>query len=165
MKTKYLRALAAAALVLGSIGAAFALNTDQTRLFPARVYTDDHPTYYRLTVNFNDPRISTGQAFGGLKQNDFIKAIDCHVTTVFNATTTNVVTIGTTAANANEIIAAADLNEASATVQHLTTAAGIGLTATSGADVTLYAKYAQTGTAATTGAVTCVIEYVSNNDM
>jgi hypothetical protein len=50
-------------------------------------------------------------------------------------------------------------------VQHLTTAAGLGLAATSAADTTLYAKYAQTGVAGTTGSVTCVIEFVENNDM
>jgi hypothetical protein len=165
MKTKLLRAGVAGLISLFAIGAALALNNDQTRIYSARSFADYHPNYFRVTVNFNDPRISTAQAIGALKQNTFIKAIDCHVTTVFNASTTNVITFGTSLANANEIVAAADLNELSATVQHLTTAAGLGLTATSAADTTLYAKYAQTGTAGTTGSVTCVIEFVENNDM
>lgn len=166
MKTKLLRTVAAGLVSLFAIGAAFALNVDQTRIMSKRSNANQQPDYYRLTINATDPRISTGQAFGALGQNTFIKAIDCHVTTIFNASTTNVVTVGTTLTGANEIIAAADLNEASATVQHLTTALGLGLTATSAADVTLYAKYAQSGVApATLGSVTCVIEYVENNDM
>ena len=166
MKNKYLRVLAGVALSALAITGALALNNDQTRIFPKRYDPDGyHPNYYRLTINWNDPRISTGQAFGALGQNEFIKAIDCHVTTAFTATSTNVVTIGTSSTAANEIVGASDLNEASATVQHLTTAAGLGIAVTSAADVTLYAKYAQTGPAATAGAVTCVIETVPNNDM
>lgn len=165
MKAKILRALAAFLLSAFAISAAFALSVDQTRIMSKRDLSLQAMHYYRLTLNYNDPNISTGQAFGALGQNWYIYAIDCHVTTTFNASTTNVVTFGTTKANANEVMGSGDLNEASATVQHLTSALGLGLNATSAADVTLYAKYAQTGTAATQGSVTCLIEYSPNNDM
>lgn len=164
MKTKLLRALAALVLSACAISAAFALSTDQTRIFTYRQYSNDQPWYYRLTVNFNDANIANGVAFGGLNTNDFIKAIDCHVTTAFNASTTNTVTFGTSKANANEVVASG-ITAGSTGVYHLTTAAGLGLAVTSAGTSTLYAKYAQTGTAATAGAVTCVIEVVSNNDM
>jgi hypothetical protein len=158
------KAIAALILTAFAISAAFALNVDQTRTMSKRDLYQQELHYYRLTINFNDPGISAGQAFGMLGQNSYVHSIDCHVTTVFNAGTTNVVTIGTTKTMANELFATASLNAASATVQHLTTATGLGIYSTSAADVTLWAKYTQTGTAATTGAVTCVISYAPNND-
>jgi hypothetical protein len=165
MKNKFLRTAAALLLSALTVGAAFALSVDQTRIFSKRDLSQQELHYYRLTINWNDPNISVGQAFGALGQNWYIHSIDCHVTTAFNASTTNVVTLGTTKTNANEVFGTSDLNEASATVQHLTSALGLGLNATSAADVTLWAKYAQTGVAATAGAVTCVIAYAPNNDM
>jgi hypothetical protein len=42
---------------------------------------------------------------------------------------------------------------------------GLGIGVTSGGEVTLYAKYSQTGTAATAGAVRCTITWIPNNDM
>ena len=170
MTRSFVKMLAVAALLVGlpAIGA-YALSVDQTRTFSARYFGYQMTHYYRLTINYNDANISTAQAFGALKQNAFIKSIDCHTTVAFNAGTTNVVTIGTTT-GATELIAASGGSTTSITtspagVQHLTTAAGIGLLATSDADHTLYAKYAQTGTAATQGSVTCLIAYAPNNDL
>jgi len=164
MKAKLFRVLAAMLLAVFAMGGAYALQVDQTRIMSKRYVGSQQLTYYRLTLNFNDPNISTAQMFGALGKNWYIDHIDCHVTTTFNAATTNVVTFGTSSA-ANEIMGASDLNEASATVQHLTSALGLGLNATSAADVTLFAKYAQTGPAATQGSVTCVIAYVPNDDL
>lgn len=163
-KSRLLRALAAFVLSAFAISAAFALSVDQTRIIPKRVYQDDHPVYYRVIINFNDKNISTAQQFAALSQNDFIKAIDCHVTTAFNASTTNVILFGTEATTTNEVVASGTITPGSTGVQHLTTAVGLGLAATSGGDVPLYAKYTQTGTAATAGSLTCVIETVPNND-
>lgn len=170
MKQTILRA--AAALVLAafvafqfSIPFAAALQVDQTRIMNKRFDPDGyHASYYRLTINFNDANIATGQAFGALGKNAYINQIDCQVTVAFNAATTNVITIGTTAASANEIVASG-VTAGTPGMYHLTSAAGLGMQATSAADVTLYAKYAQTGTAATTGSVTCIIEFINNNDM
>jgi len=159
------KAIAALILTAFAVTAAFALNVDQTRIMSKRDASRQELHYYRLTINFNDPGIASGAAFGALGQNWYIHSIDCHVTTAFNASTTNVVTLGTTKTSANEVFGTGDLNEASATVQHLTSALGLGLNATSAADVTLWAKYAQTGTAATAGSVTCVLAYAPNNDM
>lgn len=159
------KAISAFVLFAVTVTAALALNVDQTRIMSKRDESQQALHYYRLTINFNDPGISAGAAFGALGLNTYIHSIDCHVTTAFNASTTNVVTLGTTKTNANEVFGTSDLNEASATVQHLTSALGLGLNATSAADVTLWAKYAQTGTAATAGAVTCVVAYAPNNDM
>ena len=67
--------------------AAFALNVDQNRQVPTRLLITQQVHYYRLTVNFNDPRISTAQKFGRLPSNAFINRVACHVTTAFNAST------------------------------------------------------------------------------
>jgi hypothetical protein len=172
MKTKLFRALAgflACALVALGVGSfaalpAFGLTVDQTRTIPARVGPDQQVMYYRLTINFNDQNIGAAQQFGTLPANAYIVWIDAYVSTAFNAGTTNVVTIGTTKASANEIVASG-ITAGTPGVYHLTSAAGLGLAVTTGVSPTLFAKYAQTGTAATTGAVTIVIAYIPNNDL
>lgn len=165
MNTKLLRALAAVLLSACAITAAFALNNDQTRIFPKRYDpANNHPSTYRVTINYNDPNIGAGQQFGSLGQNEFIKSIDCAVTTAFNAASTNTVTFGTTKANANEIVTSG-ITAGTVGNYHLTTALGLGVSATSAGDVGLFAKYAQTGPAATAGQVMCVIDFVPNNDM
>lgn len=69
-----------------------------------------------------------------------------YVDTVFNAGTTNVLTLGTTTA-ANEIFAAGDIDE---TTVGPNTSKMVKFTA----NTDIYAKFAQTGTAATTGKAT-----------
>jgi hypothetical protein len=158
--------LAAAALLLSllAIGIANALVVDQTRIINARQTPDQQISYYRITINFNDPNIGSGVQFGALTANTYIFAIDAYVTVAFNAGSTNTITLGTTKANANEIVASG-ITAATPGVYHLTSAAGLGLAVTSGTAVNLWAKYAQTGSVAGTGAVTIIIAFVTNNDM
>ena len=157
-------------LAFGLIGAS-ALNVDQTRVPPARDYDQQQVAYYRLTLNYNDPRVGTAQRFGALPKGSYILSIDAYTTTAFNAGTTNPITIGVTLASSNEIVASGITNT-SATTTHLTTAAGLGTGVTNNAtyqntygDIPLYALYAPTGTAASAGSVTIVIAFVPNNDM
>jgi len=169
MIRQYLKRAAAAAMIVAlSAAAGLALNVDQTRTPVKRYLGIDAVHYYRVTINYNDANISTAQKFGALGANAFINRIECHVTTTFNAVSSNAVTFGTST-SANEIVAASGANASitlsSATYQDLSAAAGLGVQVTSGGDVTLYAKYTQTGTAATQGSVTCVIEFIPNNDM
>lgn len=179
MKLKLSAALAAfrnaplvvvAALGIASFVAdpAFAISNDQTRIFPARQLTQQAVNYYRITINWNDKNIGTGQQFGTLPANAYILSIDAYVNTAFNAGTTNVVTIGTTSANSNEIVAS---GITAGTTGHyaLTSAAGLGTAVSMGGtwlntNMPLFAKYAQTGTAATAGSVVVVIAYLPNND-
>ena len=75
------------------------------------------------------------------------------VETVFNAATTNVLVVGT-ASDDDHYVAAGDVDE--------TTAAGTWVTdksETVSADTAVYAKYTQTGTAATTGKARVTILY------
>lgn len=163
-------AFIAGLFAMGMAIPAYALSVDQTKIVPARNYFLQEVHYYRLTINFNDPRIATGQLFGGLPNGSYIMAIDADVTTAFNAGTTNAITIGITSASANEVVASG-ITAGTIGVYHLTTAAGLGVAVTGVAGnqtvngVPLYAKYAQTGTAATAGSVTIVITYMPNNDM
>lgn len=146
-------------------GPSAALLVDQTRNFPARQTPDQQLSYYRLTINFNDQNIGAGQQFGALPAGAYIFAIDAYVTTAFNAGSTNVITLGTTKASANEIVGSG-ITAGTPGVYHLTSAAGLGLAVTSGSNpIPLFAKYAQTGGAATTGSVTIVIAFAANNDM
>lgn len=153
------------------VGPALAVSNDQTRIFPARQLTEQAVNYYRITVNYNDKDINVGQQFGTLPANAYILSIDAYVNTAFNAGSTNAVTIGTTSANANEIVSTGINGTTSIAVGvlHLTSAAGLG-TAVSmggtwlGTPMPLFVKYAQTGTAATAGSVVIVIAYIPNND-
>lgn len=167
MKIKLMRGLAAALLGMFAIGGAYALTVDQTRNFPARQLTEQAVNTYRITVNFNDQNIGSAQQFGSLPAGAYITQIDAHVTTAFNAGTTNVVTLGTTKASANEIVASGISGAPlAAGVIHLTSAAGLGMAVTNVAtSIPLFVKYAQTGTAATTGQIVIVISYIPNNDM
>lgn len=159
-----LRAFALAAVALFAVsGVALALSGSANTNFSARQNTTQQTNYFRFAVNYNDANISTGVKFGRLPSNAFVDAIKCHVTTAFNATSTNVLIVGTSASNGN-IIAAGDLNEASANYQAMATAAGLGVAATSAGEVDLYARYQQTGTVASAGAAVCVITYQPNND-
>lgn len=160
------------ALVLSGIGPSRALVTDPNKNIPARTCEQSQNTcYFRVTVNFNDPRIASGVWFGTIPANSFITAIDAYVTTAFNAGTTNAVTVGTTAASANEVVASG-ITVATPGIYHLTSAAGLGTPVTANVanqtalngNVPLFVKYAQTGTAATTGAVTIVIQFAKNDD-
>jgi len=112
----------------------------------------------KKTFNFNDAGIATGIAFDNyLPQNAFIENVLVEIVAVFNAATTNVVTIGTVAATYNNIVNAGDLNEAATGVTQVIRSFGRSLTAAG--DVLPFVMYTQTGTAATTGQGICVIFY------
>jgi hypothetical protein len=159
-----LRAFALAAIALVAVsGVALALNGSVNTNFSARQNTTQQTNYFRFTLNYNDPSISSGQKFGRLPANAFVSSIKCYVGTAFNGGANNTVTIGTTPLG-TELIGASDLNELSNTYQALTSAQGLGLYSTSSGEVNLYARYWYTSTAPTAGAVTCAIEYIPNND-
>lgn len=175
MKLSFKAKILGAAALLGLVSsAAFALTSPPS--FPARVGQNQTVNTFRKTVNFNDANIGAGVKIGALPAGAFIVGMTCQVTVAFNAGTTNVLTIGSTATGtdflAGGTTANTNCNPASATLQPLQAAAGMGVAVTAPANTPtgstgawdLFVRYTQTGTAATTGSVTYVIQYVPNND-
>lgn len=112
----------------------------------------------KKTVNYNDASIATGVAFDeSLPLGAYIVQVDVEIVTAFNAGTTNVLTIGTNATSYNDIVNAADVNEAATGVTEVTRGKGRSLAAS--AEKPVYAKYTQTGTAGTAGQAIIVIQY------
>lgn len=130
---------------------------DPNRTFPARDTGYQEVQCMRAAINFNDANVASAIQIGTLPQNAFILDVDVDIETAFNAATTNVLTLGTTAANANEIVAAADVSESGAVDTNVGRARGSSLTRAG--DVGIWAKFTQTGTAATTGKAHIIITY------
>ena len=118
--------------------------------------------FLRKTVNYNDTNIATADKVkvGTLPAGAFMVKALVRVDTVFNAASTNVLVVGTSGGSDADIVASGDVNEASAQTFVCTTGNGLSLTS----DTDIFAKYTQTGTPATTGKATIVIEYAPNSD-
>lgn len=118
--------------------------------------------FIRKVVNYNDTNIATADKIkvGTLPAGAFITKALVRVDTVFNAASTNVLVVGTSGGSDADIVASGDVNEASAQTFVCTTGNGLSITS----DTDIYAKYTQTGTPATTGKATIVIEYCPNSD-
>lgn len=116
------------------------------------------PNTLKKTVNFNDAGISSGVAFdNSLPLGAFILAVLVEIVTAFNAVSSNVLTVGTNSSSFNDIVAAGDVDESAAGVTEVTRGYGRSLAAS--AEKVVYAKYTQTGTAATTGQAVIVIVF------
>lgn len=115
--------------------------------------------YLRKTVNFNDTGIANGVKFGRLPAGAQILHAYCNVETVFNAATTNVLTVGTNSTSFDNILGTGDINEASATGQAALTGAALEFTS----DTDVFVKYTQSGTAATTGKAHIVVMFATNS--
>lgn len=119
--------------------------------------------YARFAVTYSDAGIATGVSKQTLPAGALILGTAVYIGTTFNAQTTNVLTVGTNGTTANNVVASGDVDETtSAITQNIKpTSAALGALA---ADVPLYVKYTQTGTAATQGSAIVVVTYVPNND-
>jgi|SRR5665213_130778 len=112
----------------------------------------------KKTVNFGDAAVGTGNAFdNSLPIGAFIIGVKVEIVTVFNAGTTNVLTVGTNPTTYNDIVAAGDVDELTAGVTEVGRAWGRGLAATVAKPV--YAMYTQSGTAGSTGQAIIVITF------
>jgi hypothetical protein len=117
--------------------------------------------YCRASVAYNTANIgSTGMVpLGTLPAGAIVTHAIVKVTTAFNAATTNVLTVGTSA-DAAAVLTDADIDETVAGTTVTFAAAGY----TVAVDTPLFVKYTQTGTAASAGAATIIIFFVPNND-
>jgi hypothetical protein len=112
----------------------------------------------KKTVNYSDAGISTGIAMAeSLPVGAFITGAYVEVVTAFNASSTNVLTVGTNSTSYNDIVNAADVTEGTTGVYVATRGWGRALAAT--AEKPIYVKYTQTGTAASAGQAVIVITY------
>ena len=127
---------------------------------PRSPHTQQLP-YFRRSVAFNTVEIGTAGKvpLGTLPSGAIVTGALVKVTEAFNAATTNVLTVGT-AADDDAIITATDVDETD--VDTTVTFAAYGYYVS--VDTPLFIKYTQTGTAATTGAVTVILFFVPNND-
>lgn len=112
----------------------------------------------KLTMNFNDTNVSTGELFANsLPQGAFILDVDVEVVIAFNAGTTNVLTVGTNTASFNNLVASGDVNPAATGETRVSR--GRGRSITNAGDTSVYATYTQTGTSATTGQAIVVVTF------
>jgi len=140
---------------------------------PVRDNYRDSSFYIRKTLTLADAAL--GVKIGAVAQGTFIDSIKAYCTTVFNAGTTNGISIGTTQGGtdiaAGGTVSGTNLLAATLGIQNLTAAPGLGLAVTAGSPTgasggfDIWVKYLQTGTAATTGSMTIVIGLISNNDL
>jgi hypothetical protein len=111
------------------------------------------------TLNFDTTGASSGVAIGIVPLGAVIQNWRVNVETLFNAGTTNPITIGITATG-SEIAASGSITSGTAGVYTGSPAATGGWSKQT-ADKTIYTSYIPTGTAATTGKAHIVVEYVS----
>lgn len=127
---------------------------------PRSTVTQQLP-YFRAAVAYNTPNIDTAGKvpLGTLPAGAIVTGMLVKISTVFNAATTNVLTVGTAEDDA-AILGATDIDELEADTTVTFTAYGYKV------DVAtpLFIKYEQTGTAATAGAATVILFYVPDND-
>ncbi len=130
----------------------------------ARKNSTQQVGYLRFAVNWNDQGIASGVGKQTLPAGAIITDTDVFVGAAFNAATTNVLTVGTTAGGSN-IVAAADVDETTApalTKGIKPTGSALGPLAS---DTQVFVNYTQTGTAATAGSAVVMIKYIPNNDL
>lgn len=121
-------------------------------------YGHEQQVYFlRKTVNFGDTGISSGVLMGTLPAGAHVINTSVHIRTVFNAATTNVLTVGTNSSSYNDLIASGTVDE---TALGYTVASPVSDVVYPTADLGVYVKYTQTGTAGTTGKADIVVSYV-----
>lgn len=111
----------------------------------------------KRTINYNDVDVLAALFNNSLPLGANILLVQVEIVTAFNAGTTNVLTVGTNSTTYNDIVNAADVNEAATGVTQVTRGLGRSLAAT--AEKAVAAKYTQTGTAATAGQAIVTILY------
>lgn len=130
-----------------------ALASDGTK--PVRSGHEYQPVFIRKQINFDDEDIATGVSMGAqIPADAFVSEILVEIETTFDAGTTNVLEVGTSADD-DAFVASGDVDETAAGVTRVTT--GLGIVSSNTEPLI---KYTQTGSAATQGVATVVIQYV-----
>lgn len=113
-------------------------------------------------VAFNTLNIGTADSVkvGTLPSGSQIVSCIVRVSTAFNAATTNVLTVGTSSGSNADVMSATDVDESAAATTVGTRGCDLAFTS----DTAIYAKYTQSGTAATAGAARITILYVATSN-
>lgn len=109
----------------------------------------------RGRVTFSDTGIATGIEIGKIPAGSFVDSVSVSVEVVFNALTTNVLTVGSAADDDGFATAAGTASTAAGQKRGLTGAQSGNIAA----DTSVLVKYTQTGTAATTGVADVVLYF------
>jgi hypothetical protein len=124
--------------------------------------------YLRRTVNFDTPFAgepggvtTNGVPIGGLEAGAMVLGVDVVVETAFNAGTTNTLNVGTPA---DDNGFADTVGVAPGTVGFKPNLQGALSGIPLAANTVVYAKFAQTGTAATTGKATIVVKFANKRE-
>jgi hypothetical protein len=117
--------------------------------------------YLRKRVNYNDSGVASGVYVGTLPAGAIISSVKVLIATAFNAATTNVINVGTTATGA-EVGASAEILAGAAGQKAPTAYTALGAMA---ADQDVWVSYTQTGTAASAGVAYVIVFFVHNNDL
>ena len=115
--------------------------------------------YLRRDVAFNTNGVASGVLIGTVPAGSKIVDISIYIDTVFNAATTNVLQGGTTGTGTN-LFTSTDAAPTAAGYKTAANGANQGRGLVFAADTDLFVSFTQTGTAATTGAATIVVEFV-----
>jgi hypothetical protein len=164
--------LGVAALTLAPVANAQVItSTTNPRQATPRQFQTQQTHFIRATLNFNmcvqsSNACTVKLANASLPYNSIVKAVTAYVYTAFNSTTSDVLILGTTSANANEIVSSTMNIHSQATVTGTVVATAFNSTgntvAQSGTNggLDLWVKWtAGTGNTATAGLVSLVIEY------
>lgn len=124
---------------------------------PARKLHTQQTHQISITIAYNTPGVAGGVQVGTLPAGAVIDKTTVAATTAFNAATTNTISVGTTPTGTNLI------NATSVTaVARVDTVAPVAQMGPLAADTPIYASYAQSGTAATTGVATIIVLYTAS---
>lgn len=119
--------------------------------------------YLRFVVNFNDAGIAAGVKKQTLPKGAVLIGTDVLVTQAFNAVTTNVVAVGSTAGG-SDIVAAADFVETALGLTQNIKPTG-AMAVPLAADTPVFPSFTQTGGAATAGSAVVIVKYIPDNDL
>jgi hypothetical protein len=109
----------------------------------------------RVTVEYNDANVDTGILIGELPEGAFVLPATVHVQTAFNAATTNVLVLGSSADD-DGFVTSSDAAAGTAGVKKSLSGALSGVVS---ANTKVYVKYTQSGTAASAGKATIVLPF------
>ena len=123
---------------------------------PARKIHEQVVHAIRAKVSISDAGLASGIAVGAIPAGSFVLPAHVHVTTAFNAATTNVLVVGTAADDDGFVTSAGAIAGTAGLKTNLVGAqSGVALTA----DAEVVVKFTQTGTAATAGVAEIVVPY------